>query len=332
MRKASSKSSLAIIGRWFAPCMVAACLANVLVQASPAGGEVRSVVFVAGSEQAWSNGLSGKPALEATNPLTADALRRRNAMVIGGGALAVGTYGAFTWWNDGLSGFKVRREGWFGQNTNDGGADKLGHLYSNYVGTRLLARALESAGNAPDAALRLAAWSTLATFVGVEFLDAFTLRYRFSPEDAVMNAAGVALGVLMERNPRLDEILDIRLQYRPSRDQRNRGQFDPFGDYSGQTYLVTAKASGVPMLRQYSGLRYLELAIGYGTRGYGLGPEFAENRSRFLFGGVSLNLGRLLDNTMFRGSARNGWASRISRGFFEVFQLPGTAALARDRL
>lgn len=209
---------------------------------------------------------------------------------------------------------------------------ELGHLHANYVGTRLLARAFEWAGAEPDRALPLAAWSTLGTFLGVEVLDAFTPRYRFSREDAIMNAFGVGLGVLMEKNPRLDAMLDLRLLYQPSNDARLRNNFDPFGDYSGQTYLLVGKASGLPTLRAHPFLRYFELAIGFGTRGYELGPDLPDGRTRNVFIGISLNLSELLSRTAFSGRYRDGRADRATRGFLEVFQLPGTTALASRKL
>ncbi|MEK7744210.1 MAG: hypothetical protein AAB578_07445, partial [Elusimicrobiota bacterium] len=49
----------------------------------------------------------------------------KNAAVIGGIGITVGIYGANGWWEDGFSGaFRTTDEGWFGQNTYAGGADK----------------------------------------------------------------------------------------------------------------------------------------------------------------------------------------------------------------
>lgn len=286
-------------------------------------GRPPSVVFVDQAVPAWPRPIEPLPQAE---------VRRRTLGVITAGVGGVALYGATTWWNEGLSGrFQTVREGWFGQGTSDGGADKLGHMHANYVGVRLVARAFEWAGQAPEPALRMAAWTTLGTFLGVELLDAFTPRYKFSAEDAVMNIAGVGLGLLMERNPRLDRLIDLRLLYQPSQDPRLRGGFDPFGDYSGQTYLLVGKASGIERLRHVPVVRYLELAVGYGTRGYDAGPEFPENHSRYVYAGLSLNLGALIDDKVFRNEPRSV-SRNLSRGFFEVFQLPGTVALARNRL
>jgi hypothetical protein len=197
-------------------------------------------------------------------------------------------------------------------------------MYMNYAGTRLLARLFEWDGNAPALSLRTAAWYSLGTFAAVEVLDGFSRRWRFSKEDMLMNAAGVGAALLMEANPRLDSLLDLRFQYRPSREGGARA--DPFGDYSGQTYLVVAKASGVPALRADPLLRYAELAIGYGTRGYTSGSD--RPRTRNVYIGVSLNLSALLDRPAFGDAA----AARLARTMLEFVQVPGTAALARHTL
>lgn len=244
-----------------------------------------------------------------------------------GNALGVALYGRQKWWQDGFSGrFRAVDEGWFGQRTYSGGADKLGHFYMNYASTRLFARGFERCGNDEGHALRFAAWLTLGTFTTVEVLDGFSKKWRFSREDALMNAAGVATALLIERNPELDRVLDLRLLYRASRE--NGAGFDPFGDYSGQTYLLVAKASGIPSLRHHSWLRYVELAVGYGTRGYaGSGPA-----RRYMVAGISLNLSELFGGTVFRNAPRERGARRVADTALEFVQLPGTAALARHRL
>ena len=74
---------------------------------------------------------------------------------------------------------------------------------------------------------------------------------------------------LLERNPELDALVDLRLQYSPQPGER---QFDPFGDYSSQRYPLVLKASGVPALRRHARLKYLEVNVGYGTRNFDAGP------------------------------------------------------------
>ena len=269
------------------------------------------------------------PTATASTPDASPALqqlRLRNAALIAGSSLLVGAYGVKKWWNDGFTGdFRTVSEGWFGQDTPYGGADKLGHAFFAYAGTRLLTRAFEEAGNDHDGALPLGVWATLGIMTAVEVLDGYSKRYEFSKEDAILNVAGVALGYVLERNPDLDRLIDVRVLYRPS-----AGKFDPFGDYSGQKYLLALKASGVPALRENPLLRYLELTAGYGTRGYE-SPQGVV-RSRHVYAGVSLNLSEVLGSTVFRGAGERSRIQRATDLFFEFVQVPGTAALARHRL
>ncbi|OGA95691.1 MAG: hypothetical protein A3G27_14405 [Betaproteobacteria bacterium RIFCSPLOWO2_12_FULL_66_14] len=310
-------------------CILFACLL------CPAPGEAadgtrfgESVVFVDPAASARADAQTGPASAPARSQV-----RGRTYAIYGAGALGLAVYANKNWWSEGFTGkFRTIDEGWFGQNTADGGADKLGHAMANYVGTRLLARGFEWAGNDGQTSLKYAAWSVLGTFTVVEVLDGFTTRWRFSKEDAAMNAIGVGVAVLMERQPALDRLIDLRLHYRPSSDPSISYGFDPFGDYSGQTYLVVAKATGVPALREHPVWRYFELAVGYGTRGYHVGPGFPGERSRNVYYGVSLNLSELLSRTAFRGAERKSTTQRFFDLALEFVQVPGTAASVKHGL
>ncbi len=270
------------------------------------------------------------PSLDSDPALTEAQKQFRTRILAGGAATAVLWYGSAHWWNNSMSNnFRTVNEGWFGQNTYTGGADKLGHMYSTYVGTRLLTRAFEWAGHDPRTAAWLAAATSWGSMLAVEVGDGFSARYRFSKEDLIMNTLGSGLGLLLENNPELDAVLDFRLMYWPSGDARRANQIDPIDDHSGQTYILALKASGIPSLRRIEPMRYLELALGYGTRGYE--PNLGEERSRHVYYGISLNVAELLDVTAFRGS-RGSRSQRVTNGVLEVLQIPGTVALADHKL
>jgi hypothetical protein len=260
--------------------------------------------------------------------------RFRTQTLIWGGAGAVLAYGAAVWWKEGSSGhFNTASEGWFGHDTYAGGADKLGHAYSTYVGTRLLARGFEWAGNNRDDAVALSAATVFGTLLAVETLDGFSERYKFSKEDLIMNAVGTGLGLLFEKNRRLDDLFDFRLHYWPSGDAKRLNQVDPIGDHSGQTYLLVAKATGVPQLRNHDVLRYFELAAGYGSRGFEPNDGAPRpDRSRHVYLGISLNVSEILRNSVFRDSARKTRSQRVTETVLEYVQVPGTAVLADHRL
>ena len=163
-----------------------------------------------------------------------------NTAVVGVGVASVAAYGLTKWWDDGFTGsFHSVDEGWFGQDTRYGGADKAGHAYAGYVGVRLVSALLQSYGNDAERAARIAFWATLGTLTAVEVADGFSKQQAFNYQDAVMNAVGAGFAWWLERNPDLDELLDLRLYYRKSNESES---WDALGDYSGN---LPARREGV---------------------------------------------------------------------------------------
>lgn len=248
----------------------------------------------------------------------------RNTAIIGTASLLMAAYGHRKWWSDGFGGgFTTTNEGWFGADTPYGGTDKLGHMYVNHAGVRLLTPLFEMAGNPREASIWLAGWTTFGILTGVEVLDGYSRKYDFSAQDALMNFAGAALGVLLERRPDLDDKFDFRLAYSPS----PGSSFAPFGDYSGQRYLFFVKADGFEATRRVPVLRYLEFGIGYQARGFDPGGE----RRRDLYFAVSLNLARVLADTAYGGRMHTTAFQRGAERVFELIQFP-TAVYARHPL
>ncbi len=294
---------------------------HALAQLRPPRGEVEQLHVAAAAESPSASPRS--PTDQSNVPaFVPQDLRLRNAALIAGGVLLVGTYGMNKWWGDGFTGsFRTQREYWFGETTRYGGADKLGHAMFAYAGTRLLTTGFAAVGNEEGQARKLGFWSTLGVMTAIEVADGYSRRYKFSPEDAVANVIGAGLGYLAERYPDFDRLIDFRLLYKTSA----ASNFDPAGDYSGQTYLLAVKATGIPALRTHEVLRYFELAIGYGARGF---ENTAPDRSRSLYVGVSLNVAEVLRQTAFKGRER-GYVQKASEMFFEYIQVPGTVGLSR---
>lgn len=283
----------------------------------PAQPAVAGDIFPADNADLYSREFAAAPSAtsEDTQSKPGDTppnLRLRNAMIIGTGASLVAAHGLSSWWQSGFGGgFKTTNEGWFGAGTEYGGADKAGHLFSNYAGVRLMTPLFELAGNSREASVSLATWSTLGIYTAVEVVDGFSRRWEFSLEDAIMNLAGVALGIALETDPELDAIIDFRLDYRRS---PFASSFSPFGDYSRQKYLLVIKADGFAPLRENGFLRYFEAAVGYGARGYGNGGE----RHRDAYVGISLNLARLLADGAYDSRMH---ATAFQRGTDRLFDL-----------
>lgn len=251
-------------------------------------------------------------------------LRQRNTLIIGAAATLVAAYGLNDWWQSGFDReFDTTNEGWFGSDTEYGGADKLGHLYSNYAGVRLLTPLFESVGNSRDAAVSLAAWSTLGVYTAVEVADGFSRKWKFSPQDVIANATGTLLGVVLETHPKLDAIFDIRIDYRRS---PRSSSFNPFGDYSAQKYLLVVKADGFAPLRENRFTRYFEVAVGYGTRGYDNDSE----HHRDAYVGLSLNLARLLADGTYDGRMHSTAFQRGTDRLFDLVQFPAIGYVRRS--
>jgi hypothetical protein len=317
--------------RHAAELLSAACVAAAL-----ACGSVRAEqVSPAPTEQ-----VSPSPAVAPTLPMADTApLPERDwlqlktaAVVLGvvGGTLA---YGKAKWWQDGFSSdFKAVSEGWFGQGTTYGGADKLGHAMFAYAGTRLFTRAFEWAGQDSARALQFGFWTTVGTLLGVEVLDGYAKGWSFSREDAVADIIGGLLGVRMETTPALDALIDFRLQYSPSTaPDGSKRSYDPLSDYSGQRYMAIVKASGIPALAQQPVLRFLEVGIGYGTRNFESESRVNNTPTRHMYFSLSLNLSELLRATVYSGNATPSRTQRFTETLFEYIQVPAVT-VSKDRV
>ena len=103
-------------------------------------------------------------------------------------------------------------------------------------------------------------------------------------------------------------------------------------DYSGQTFLLAVKADGVPRLREVPVARYLELQVGYNTRGYEPNDGMKNDPHRRIYYGVGINLSRLLSDTAFRGGLKGGKIQRGMDTVLEYLEVPWTAARTYRRL
>ncbi len=247
-------------------------------------------------------------------------LALRNGLIIATGVSAVVAYGERNWWTDGFDGrFETVNERWFQANTQWGGADKLGHMYGNYAGVRLLTKLFTAAGNAPRDSLTLAMWSTLGTYSAIEIADGYSRNFRFSPQDFVSNFIGAYFAYANENNPRLDEIVDFRFAYHRT---QYVDHWDPVSDYSGQRYYLVVKADAFDGLRASPMTRYLELAAGYGVDNYASWGRGYNERRRNVYLGVSLNLSRLMADAFYGGRRDSSTTQNIADEAFELIQFP----------
>jgi hypothetical protein len=239
----------------------------------------------------------------------------------------------------------IGRDGWFGVDTYAGGADKLGHAWATMVLARGGTALLEAGGwNRRHATLVSAAMSELL-FLGVEWKDYY--YYEFSPGDFTFNTLGALTAVALDLSPRLDELIDFRVEFWPSRQyrynltnpdspcaKRTPGQpscsrWNVAEDYSGETYLLALHLGALRLLRDGKHgwwSKLVDVAVGFETRNYKPPPTLLAQqepevvRRQTLFLGVTFNVQGLFDHLLPSESR----ARKAAHGLFEVLTPPWT--------
>ncbi len=198
-------------------------------------------------------------------------------------------------WQWGSQDFGIGKEGWFGKKTYAGGADKLGHLMGLHLQKRSLNWLLIQMGYPNDTANLYSAVMVETLGLAIELGDGLS-RYRFSPEDLLMDSFGVLFAYLLDKYPRLDSLVGFKIQYWPSTnylDDRNKNKLDITSDYDGMKFFLTFRATGIPQLNEHKLIRYLSFDLGYYTRGYK--PNlFPNDDKRVLTAGIGINLSELV--------------------------------------
>ncbi len=234
---------------------------------------------------------------------------RTNLYALGG----ITAYGIAKW-DYGQRKFNFRSEGWFDEQTSEGGADKLGHFYTTYGLSHLFAWRYRAWGYTDAQANLYGTLSSLGFQTFMEFGDGFS-SFGASSQDMVANIAGAGVGYLLGKNPELSKKFSVRMEYVPD----FSGSFDVLTDYGNQKYLLAIKADGFSALND-SFLKYLEFQVGYYARGYEeYDPRFEDTRSRTLFYGIGINVSKLLQQK---------YKTRV----LDYIQLPYTAVRSKNRL
>jgi hypothetical protein len=233
-----------------------------------------------------------------------------------GAVFAGATTLGLTSWNWGSSkSFRVNSEDWFGTETGSGGTDKLGHAFTSYAITNVLADRLVRLGRSPERAGLSAALTAQTVMLYVEVFDGLSDDHGFAYEDVIMNMLGTGLAYVRTVYPNVRDLVDYRMEYL----QSDYKGFRPFSDYAGQKFLFAFKLSGFDAL-QDTPLRFIELQTGYYTRGFTKEEQADDvDKNRYGFVGVSINL-----NELFFGK-RNAQESELKnsgRLFLEHIQVP----------
>lgn len=227
----------------------------------------------------WSSNFTPTQKLTATNILLTSA-------VLGWG---------FSQWGYGEESYHTDNEGWFEKTTNNGGSDKLGHIYTNYVATRALAPLYESWGyEKQEAGLYASFTSLMISGLLIEVGDGYS-SHGFSSKDFLSDAVGVGAGYLLYMNPSLAKKVDLRVEYNPFISTDN--STDISTDYERMKHLMTIKANGFKTFKD-TPLSYLELHLGYYSRNFNHNHLPIAGRDRNIYIGLGVNLSKLLNPTM----------------------------------
>ena len=236
------------------------------------------------------------------------------------------------------TGFKWGGDGWLGDRTYAGGADKFGHAWATMSLARLGTEMLDRWGGFDrDTANWVSTGMAELLFLGVEVRDGYS--YEFSFSDATGDTLGAVAAFALSRWPRLDELFDYRVEYLPSRMYLRKldgsspcpvggcSRWNIAEDYSGETYLLAFHLGGIHSLRdQKYGVvaRFVDLTVGFDTRNYKPTPDadLMLKPHQDLFVGISLNAQGLLDYLLDDRSK----ARKVTHAVFEVFNLPFTSA------
>ena len=207
---------------------------------------------------------------------------------------------------------QAKSEGWFGRNTDEGGADKLGHLFTTYATAQGISSLFDYWCFTTEDAALYGTLSSLAIMGYMEFGDAFS-NYGFSYEDFIANVIGGMASYCRYRYPGLAKKVDLRWEI-----GLNPNKGDITTDYENSKYLIALKLNGFDTLSK-SILRHFEIHTGYYTRGYS-DPDKSHKRN--LYAGIGLNLTDLL--------RRHGYPKLAT--FLNYCQPPGTYVAAENRL
>ena len=259
---------------------------------------------------------------EATLPAPKKLFDGKTTLFTAGVLVATPILGYFTWWSSDWTGhFKTVDEGWFGEETYAGGADKASHITFGYMFTLAFQSAYRSLGKTPAEARGLAFGLTVLSGFLIEIGDGFS-RYGFSWQDATANTIGAGIATLVDAYG-LKETFGLRFGWVPNSIPPPCCRYAGHGtDYSGEIYTADLKLAGLlPRMGVSPGLfRFLLVGMTYSSKGYRHSPP--DDRQRQIGVEVGLALSPILRAVGVRDTT---WWGKSLLVFFEYFRVPYTS-------
>jgi uncharacterized protein YfiM (DUF2279 family) len=242
----------------------------------------------------------------------ADWPREKKAVALNAATLGTLAVIGAAKWDYGTTAFHFTSEGWFDQDTPDGGADKFGHAFLGYTLTGAFSYIYRQWGFSEDQAFVNGAVNSLMITTMIEIGDGFSKSQGFSWQDETADLAGVGIAYLRYRVPGVREKVDFRTEWIPSPSFHER--WDPFTDYSGQKNVIALKPSGF-FETENPFWKAIEFQLGYYTRGYKeIDRPYFSGEKRYAYVAIGLNMTYLVEKI----------TGHTTYGIFEYYQVPYT--------
>jgi hypothetical protein len=218
--------------------------------------------------------------------------------------------------------FHVTREGWFGQKTYAGGADKAAHFVDYSIISKEMTNIYEMVGFSRNTSIALAFGTAFTSGLMNEIGDG-TNPYGFSWEDLTMDTLGAGAASLIKLT-RTEDLFGFRHGLLlPLNGSKTCCQTEGLGrDYSNEIYTADLHLAGVfdRLNLKVGPLRYLLFSVTYGVKGYPSGtPSLRERQVGFEIG---LDFEVILNDL---GVKRTTWWGYGLHIVFDNFRFPFTS-------
>lgn len=216
--------------------------------------------------------------------------------------------------------FHFGNEGWFGENTYSGGADKAAHFVQYYIISKEMSFLYEKLGYSRPQSIAIGAGLAFLSGIINETGDGIN-RYGFSYEDLVMDVSGAAIAAMIT-GLQANDLVGFRTGGLLPRYGVATAPGEVGGGYSSQIYTADLKLAGLGrrLGLNIGPLRYLLFSLTYGSKGYGTGnPDL---RERQLGVEIGLNSEEILNAFSVR---RNTWWGYSLHFVLDNFRIPFTS-------
>jgi uncharacterized protein YfiM (DUF2279 family) len=235
-----------------------------------------------------------------------------------GAALAIGGSAVSAYTEEPRFPWHFTDEGWFGQNTYVGGADKASHFVSYYAVQRLATEYNQAFHLSRNRAAWVATAESFLAGLMTEIGDG-TNKFGFSWQDLTMDTLGAFSGLAIV-NFGLDDLIGFRAGWVPGAPNPDRGGLGR--DYSSEIYTFDLKFQGLGKRACFNPgpAKYLLFSITYGTKGYPYDDPSLRERQLGLE--IGINFAPILEALKV---PREKWWGVVLYTLFDIVRFPYTA-------